>query len=230
MPATLRRDRGCDEGVATTTLFAVDRRATLRYMHGEMIAGLVLFAVAVAYRLLPVFLGVTVHQPEWLPNFSPMAALCLCGAACLPRRFAIAVPFVALLGTDLLLNAHYGWPLVNAEFVAKTIAFAAVAALGWQLRKRARPAVLLPAVLGSSIFFYIATNTASWLYDPGYAKNGASWLQALTTGLPGYAPTWKFLRNTLAADMLFSVLFLACLSWNRQPVASVEAQPARASH
>lgn len=193
-----------------------------------MIAGLVLFAIAVAYRLLPVFLGVTVHQPEWLPNFSPMAALCLCGAACLPRRFAIAVPFIALLGTDLALNTHYGFPLFTVEFLGTIVAFAVVAALGWQLRKNPRPGVILPAVLGGSLFFYIATNTASWLYEPGYAKTVAGWLQALTTGLPGYAPTWVFYRNTLAGDILFAVLFLACLSWNRQPAPAVATLPAGA--
>ena len=149
-----------------------------------MIAGLVLFIAVVAYRLLPVLLGMKLQQPDWLPNFSPMAALCLCGAAFLPRRLAIAVPLVALIGTDLMLNAHYGFPLFTVEFLGKTVAFAAVAALGWQLRKNTRPGVILPAVLGGSLFFYIATNTASWLYEPGYAKTAAGWLQALTVGLP----------------------------------------------
>ena len=197
-------------------------------MPGEMIAGLVLFAVAVAYRLLPVFLGVTVHQPEWLPNFSPMAALCLCGAACLPRRFAIALPFVALVGTDLVLNAHYNFPLFTVEFLGKTIAFVVVAALGWRLRGNARPAVILPAVLGSSLFFYIATNTASWLYEPGYAKTAAGWLQALTIGLPGFDPTWMFYRNTLAGDLLFTVIFLACMHRSRQPAVARSAEPVEA--
>ena len=195
-----------------------------------MIAGLVLFAIAVAYRLLPVFLGVTIHQPEWLPNFSPMAALCLCGAACLPRRFAIAVPFIALLGTDLVLNSHYGFPLFTVEFLGTIVAFAVVAAFGWQLRKNPRPGVILPAVLGGSLFFYIATNTASWLTltEPSYAKTAAGWLQALTTGLPGYAPTWIFYRNTLISDMLFTALFLACMQWSRRPAKLPEAQPAPA--
>ena len=160
----------------------------LGYVQVEMIAGLVLFAAAVVYRLLPVFLGMKLQQPEWLPNFSPMAALCLCGAAFLPRRLAIAVPLVALLGTDLALNAHYGFPLVTLEFLGKTIAFVAVALLGWQLRKNPRPGVIFPAVLGGSLFFYIVTNTASWLTltEPSYAKTAAGWLQALTTGLPGF--------------------------------------------
>jgi hypothetical protein len=190
-----------------------------------MIAGFVLFAVAVLYRLLPVLLGVTVHQPAWLPNFSPMAALCLCGAACLPRRFAIAVPFVALLGTDIALNAYYGFPLFTVEFLGKSLAFAAVAALGWRLRNNPRAAVLLPAVVGSSLFFYLVTNTASWLYEPGYAKTIAGWLQALTTGLPGFAPTWMFYRNTLAGDVLFAVLFLACMNWRREPAVAGGSRP-----
>ena len=193
-----------------------------------MIAGLVLFAAVVVYRLLPVLLGVTLHQPAWLPNFSPMAALCLCGAAFLPRRLAIALPLVALFGTDIILNSHFGFPLFTVEFFAKSVAFAAVAALGWTLRKNARPSVILPAVVGGSIFFYIATNTASWLYEPGYAKTAAGWLQALTVGLPGYAPTWVFYRNTLAGDMIFAVLFLACIRWSRQPSQAAEAQPALA--
>jgi hypothetical protein len=193
-----------------------------------MIAGLVLFAAAVLFRLLPVLLGMKLQQPEWLPNFSPMAALCLCGAAFLPRRLAIAVPLVALFGTDLVLNAHYGFPLFTVEFLGKSVAFAAVAALGWQLRRNVRPRVILPAVLGGSLFFYIATNTASWLYEPGYAKNAAGWLQALTTGLPGYAPTWVFYRNTLVGDVIFTVLFLYCLRGSRQsaPVSDVQAATA----
>jgi hypothetical protein len=207
--------------------FAVACGAALRYGNGEMIAGLVLFAAAVAYRLLPVLLGMKLQQPEWLPNFSPLAALCLCGAAFLPRRLAITVPLVALLGTDLVLNSHYGFPLFTVEFLAKTVAFAAVAALGWQLRRNPRAGVIFPAVFGGSAFFYVATNTASWLTltEPSYAKTAAGWLQALTTGLPGYAPTWVFYRNTLAGDLLFTALFLACMHWSRRPAAAGVPEP-----
>ena len=195
-----------------------------------MIPGLVLFAAAVLYRLLPVLLGMKLQQPEWLPNFSPMAALCLCGAAFLPRRLAIAVPLVALLGTDLVLNPHYRYTLFTLEFLSRIVAFAAVIALGWRLRKNPRPGVILPAMLAGSLFFYIVTNTASWLTltEPSYAKSAAGWLQALTTGLPGYAPTWTFLRNSIVSDLLFTALFLACMHWSRQSAPASETQPATA--
>ncbi len=191
-----------------------------------MLAGLALIIVAALFRLLPVFLGTTLIQPEWLPNFSPMAALCLCGAACLPRRWALAVPFTALLATDFILNAHYGWPLVNTELVLKNIAFIAIAAIGWQLRSRAQAKVIFPAAILSSLVFYVATNTASWLSDPAYAKSLAGFVQALTTGLPGYQPTWTFYRNTLVSDLVFTALFLLSLrlpfpAKNAEPVAAI---------
>jgi hypothetical protein len=183
-------------------------------------------------------------QPAWFPNFSPMAALCLCVAACFPRKWAIVLPFVVLLGTDFLLNWHFsnvqlhatqaqlGQPareftFLSIELLAKTLAFVAIAAFGWQLRQQPRAKVLLPAAIGSSIFFYFVTNTAAWLSDPGYTGSFAGWAQALTTGLPQYPPTWQFYRNTFASDMLFTLLFLASIrvrpglpEGKRQPVAA----------
>jgi hypothetical protein len=176
-----------------------------------MIAGVILFAIASLYRLLPVFLGYTDVQPDWFINLSPMAAMILCGAALLPRRLAIVVPFAALLGTDLILNAYYGHALFNLEFIAKTLAFAAIAAFGWQMRGHSKPSLLIPAAIGGSLFFYLVTNTASWLYDPAYVKNIAGWTQAMTIGLPQYQPTWMFYRNTFVSDMVFTVLFLLCV-------------------
>jgi hypothetical protein len=193
-----------------------------------MIYGLVLIAAVAAYRLLPVFLGLGVEQPSWLPNFSPMAAMCLCGAAFLPRRYAIAIPLLALFGTDVVLNAYFGVSLFTVEFLGKTIAFCAVTALGWRLRDNARPGTILPAVLGGSFLFYLVTNTASWLWEKDYAKTFAGWVQALTTGLPGYAPAWTFYRNTLVSDLLFAGLFLVCVRGWRRPAPVPGAVPAPA--
>ena len=181
-----------------------------------MIAGVILFVIAALYRLLPIFLGYEGVQPDWFINFSPMAAMILCGAALFPRRIALVVPFAVLLGTDLILNAYYprvgtGPAVFNIEFIAKTLAFVAIAAFGWQMRSHARASVLIPAAIGGSFFFYLVTNTAAWLYDPAYVKNVAGWTQALTTGLPQYQPTWTFLRNSCISDVVFTGLFLLCV-------------------
>jgi hypothetical protein len=185
-----------------------------------MIAGVILFVIAALFRLLPVFLGYKEVQPDWFINVSPMAAMILCGAAFLPRRLALVVPFAALLGTDLILNAYYGHALFNLEFIAKTLAFAGIAAFGWQMRSHAKPSLLIPAAIGGSLFFYLVTNTASWLYDPLYVKNVAGWTQAMTVGLPQFQPTWMFYRNTFISDMVFTMLFLLCM----RPAPSLAAE------
>ena len=123
---------------------------------------------------------------------------------------------------DFILNTHYRASLVNTELVLKNIAFIAIAAFGWQLRSRARAGVLLPATILSSLFFYAATNTASWLAEPAYAKNLAGLVQALTTGLPGYPGTWTFYRNTFVSDIVFTSLFLLSL---RLPLPVKSTEP-----
>ena len=36
----------------------------------------------------------------------------------------------------------------------------------------------------------------------------SGWVQALTTGLPGFPPTWVFLRNSLVSDLGFALVLL----------------------
>jgi hypothetical protein len=77
------------------------------------------------------------------------------------------------------------------------------------------------------VIFYIVTNTSSWLTWPGYSRTFSGWVQALTTGLPGYPPTWMFFRSTLVSDLLFSALFVFCMAATRAP-APAEPLAARA--
>ena len=172
-----------------------------------------LFAAVIAYRAAAPWAAARV---PWLMNFSPLAAVALCGAIYLPRRLSALLPLTALCVSDLFLNWHYGAALLAGEMPARWAALGLMLALGWMVRARSdgRPGAL--AVLGTSVAgsfgFYFLTNSASWLHEPGYAKTLAGWMQALTTGLPGYAPTWWFFRNSAASDLTFTALFMACMS------------------
>jgi hypothetical protein len=65
------------------------------------------------------------------------------------------------------------------------------------------------SVLGGGVIFYLVTNAASWIANPAYPRGlGGLWM-SLTTGLPGFPPTWMFFRNSLVSDFLFAVLLLA---------------------
>ena len=182
-----------------------------------MIPALILILSAVAYRIAAGFL---IHSGSalWLSNFAPMAAIALCGAAYFPAKFKFAVPLGALFLSDLVLNSIYGAPLLQAQMVGHYVGLAIVGLLGLVLQNRASLATLLPASLLGSTIFYIVTNAFSWVSDPGYAKNFAGLIQALTVGLPQYSstPTWMFFRNTLLSDLFFTLLFVVCMNFGRQ--------------
>jgi hypothetical protein len=101
--------------------------------------------------------------------------------------------------------------------VCRYFALALVGCIGLALSHRASLKTLLPASIAGSALFYLVTNAFSWLSDPGYAKNFAGLIQALTVGLPQYSgtPTWMFFRNSLVSDLFFTGLFVLCMAWGR---------------
>lgn len=185
----------------------------------EKIAVVALFLIAIAWRLAVAFSG----NVGWLGNFAPLAAIVLCGAIYFPRRVALLLPLAALFVSDLVLNIHYQAALVNAEMLARYVALALAGGIGLWLRARPRVALIMAGSVAGSVIFYLITNAVSWWSLPAYPKTVAGLLQALTTGLPGFPPTWMFFRNTLASDVLFTLLFVACLAATRERTATLPA-------
>jgi len=181
-----------------------------------MIPALLLIFAAVLFRVVTGFFG---HSDSigWL-NFAPIAAIALCAAAYFPWKYKFTVPMIALLISDVVLDAHYGFSLFSPFVLSHYIGFAIVGCLGVLLQSRASWKTLLPASVAASLIFYIVTNSVSWIYDPGYAKNFAGLIQSLTVGLPHYSasPSWMFFRNSLVSDLLFTLLFVICMNWGRR--------------
>ncbi|MEA3188998.1 MAG: hypothetical protein QOD99_2828 [Chthoniobacter sp.] len=178
----------------------------------EKIAVALLFIAAVAWRLVTGFSG----NIGWLPNFAPLAALALCGAIYLPKRVAFILPLAALFVSDLVLNAHYGAPLIGSEMVVRYVALALVGLVGFSLRAKPHFGRVMLGSVAGTVIFYTLTNAASWLGNPAYPQNFAGLTQSLTTGLPGFPPSWMFFRNALCSDLLFSALFAACMAATRE--------------
>ena len=174
-----------------------------------MIPALLLVICVVAYRVAA---GLLIHSgaAPWLSNFAPFAAIVLCCAAYLPRRYKFTLPFLTLLLSDVILDFNYNTPFLTWHILGRYVALALVACLGWALQNRASLKTMLPACVVSSVIFYVVTNTFSWLTDPGYAKTVTGFIQALTVGLPQYGatPTWMFFRNSLVSDLIFTAAFV----------------------
>ena len=180
-----------------------------------MIPALLLIVSAVVLRILTGFFG---HSDSigWL-NFAPIAAIALCAAAYFPRKYKFSVPMIALLISDVVLNVHYGFSFFSPFVLSHYLGFAIIGCLGLLLQRRASWKTLLPASIIASLIFYVVTNSVSWIYDPGYAKNFAGLIQSLTVGLPQYSatPTWMFFRNSLVSDLIFTGLFVVCMNVGR---------------
>jgi hypothetical protein len=191
-----------------------------------MIPALFLVFLAVVYRIATAVI-VQNGGSAWLSNFAPLAAIALCSAIYFPRRYKFMVPFAALLVSDIVLDVYYGASLFDPLILCRYFAFALVGLLGLAIRGRASLRTIVPASLAGSALFYGITNAFSWLTDPGYAKNFADLIQALTVGLPQYGstPTWMFFRNSLVSDLLFTLLFVACMSFSRRAAVLPAAAP-----
>lgn len=190
-----------------------------------MIPAFLLVLSAAAYRITT---GLLIHSgATWLSNFTPLAAIALCSAAYFPNRYKFSVPLVTLFVSDAVINFSYGAPLLDSQIVVRYVALVVVGCAGLFLQKRRSLKTLLPASVAGSTFFYVITNAFSWLSDPGYTKNFAGLIQALTLGLPSYSatPSWMFFRNSLISDLLFTLLFVLSINLGR----SAENSRARAA-
>ena len=177
-----------------------------------MIPAFLLVFSAAAYRITT---GLLIHSgATWLSNFTPLAAIALCSAAYFPKKYKFSVPLVTLFISDAVINFSYGAPLLDSQILVRYVALVVVGCAGLLLQNRASLKTLLPASIVGSTFFYAVTNAFSWLSDPGYAKNLAGLIQALTTGLSSYSatPSWMFFRNSLISDLLFTLLFVLSIN------------------
>jgi len=194
-----------------------------------MIPALLFLFCVVALRVTT---GLLIHSGAalWLSNFAPLAAITLCCGAYLPRRYKFALPLSMLFVSDLILNTTYHAPPFDPQILCRYLALALIGLIGFALQKSVSWKTMLPASVAGSVIFYGITNVFSWLTDPGYVKNVAGLIQALTVGLPQYGatPSWMFFRNSLLSDLIFTAVFVLLMR-AQSPRTSTEVAVARAA-
>jgi len=171
-----------------------------------MLAPLFLIFAVTLYRVCYALAG----SPGAWANFSPLAAILLCSAAYLPRKFVLLAGVGPLVVADLFLNAHYREPLIDTGMISRYFCFALILLLGYGVRKQQQYKMLFlfGSTLTGSCLFYLITNTTAWISMADYAKTLPGWWQALTIGEPGFPPTLLFFRNTVVSDLSFTALFV----------------------
>jgi phosphoglycerol transferase MdoB-like AlkP superfamily enzyme len=166
--------------------------------------------------------------PGLLPeNFSAAYALVFCAGVYFPGRLAWWLPLATMLTTDALMNIwYYRVAPVSTYMLVSYATYAAIIAIGRGFSTKTSWIKLVSGGLLGAILFYLVTNTAAWLQNPAYAKTIAGWIQALTTGVPGFPPTWVFFWRTLLSSGLFTGLFAGAMKFSEKMESTPEKEAA----
>ncbi|MFD0739953.1 DUF6580 family putative transport protein [Lysobacter koreensis] len=154
-----------------------------------------LIVIAALTRVLP-------HPP----NFSPVEAIALFGGAYFAsKRWAVLVPLVGLLISDLVLarlngGLYASW-FGSAGIWLVYLCIALTSVLGFGLRGKVSGARVLGYSLLGSVLFFVVTNFGAWLSDPMYPKTLAGLLAAYAAGVPFFQ--WTVLGTLFYAAILF---------------------------
>lgn len=146
--------------------------------------------------------------PHW-PNFTPIAALALFGAATFERKWlGLVAPLGAMLVSDALIGFHGSMGAVYVSFGLTWL-------LGvWALPERRTETLtvsrIAAASLASSVLFFLITNFAVWYGSSGpvprfYPQNLSGLISCYVSGLAFYNGT-SFFLNGLAGDLFYSAI------------------------
>ena len=149
------------------------------------------------HRILAIVAMIVVAAASTLvphpPNFTPLAAIALfAGAQLNDRRAAFGVTLGTLLLRDAVIGFHLLMPVVY-------VCYAINVCLGFWLRSNQRPWRVAAASLLGSLIFFLATNLAVWVTLGTYPLTADGLLTCYVSAIP-------YLRNTVASDLLYSVL------------------------
>lgn len=166
---------------------------------------------------------------EW-GSFSAAYAICFCAGVYFSKALAWWVPLLTLFVSDVVMNLFYYKTAPITIYMLPNYAMYAV--LVWLGRMHSPKCAwwrLVFGGVGGAFLFFVVTNTVAWLQNDHYPKTFDGWLQAMTTGIPGWPPPWMFLRNTLLSGGLFTGLFAAAMKLTASSESELDKEPVKAS-
>ena len=136
------------------------------------------------------------HVLPYIPNFAPIAAMALFGGVYLNKKYALAVPLVALFLGDIFIGTYNIYLMI-----AVYSSFLAIGLIGLWLKNNKNVANIIGASLFGSIIFFTITNFAMWAIQPLmpqaiYPHTWQGLVMCYTMGLP-------FFRNTILGDLFY---------------------------
>lgn len=142
--------------------------------------------VAITIILFAVFSRLIPHPP----NFSPITAVALFSAVYLDKKFAVAIPLIAMVVSDFFIGYHsLIWVVYGCFFV--------ISLIGLYLKNHKTFTNIILFTFLSSVFFFMVTNFGVWISGYyGYTFSGL---------MECYAMAIPFFKNTILGDAVYTV-------------------------
>ena len=162
------------------------------------------FGALSLFVLLAAFSRLIPHPP----NFAPIGAMSLFGAAYFSKKYvALVIPIIAMWLSDLALNNivygqyfdHFVW--FYQGFYWTYGAFVIIGLSGFFLLKKVKVQTILFGSLSASLLFFILSNFGVWFSGTMYSKDLNGLIACYTAAIP-------FFKNTVMGDLVYcSILF-----------------------
>jgi hypothetical protein len=162
------------------------------------------FSLVVIMILLAAFSRIIPH----MPNFSPLGAIGLFGAAHFQKKWqAFLIPIAATWLSDLFINnvmyrqyyPVFTWFYEGFYWMYGTYLLIVLA--GIFILRKVTTARVIAASLTSTTIFFLVTNFICWPGDSGYTQDFKGLMTCYAAGLP-------FLKGTFLGDLFYSgILF-----------------------
>lgn len=138
-----------------------------------------------------VFIAALTRLVPHYPNFTAIGALALFGGTYFTKKWeAFAVPFAAMLFTDVIIGFHPGMYAVYASF-------ALIVAVGFFVREHKSVTTVALASVFASVSFFVITNFAYWTSGVLYPRTSAGLAECFLAAVP-------FFHYNMLGDLFFT--------------------------
>ena len=176
--------------------------------------------------LLAAFTRIMPHPP----NFSPMAAIGLFGAAHFAKKWqAFFIPLIGVWISDLVIN-NYVYSISSSNFVWfysgfywQYISYILIIFAGLFIFNRGISLTkMFGGMISSSGIFFLVSNFGVWAGGTMYPKNFGGLITCYAAGVP-------FIHNTIISDVLFTTVLFGTYYLLQVEYSSLKIKPLKYS-
>ncbi len=176
--------------------------------------------------LLAAFTRIMPHPP----NFSPMAAIGLFGAAHFAKKWqAFFIPLIGIWISDLVIN-NYVYSISSSNFVWfysgfywQYISYILIIFAGLFIFNRGISLTkMFGGMISSSGIFFLVSNFGVWAGGTMYPKNFGGLITCYAAGVP-------FIHNTIISDVLFTTVLFGTYYLLQVEYSSLKIKPLKYS-